>query len=362
MKQGLCNKFLGRTCWTSLLLIFLSCVFTALAPSQQPSIVQAPELETSVNQPSPDQPLPGNISGTVMDGTGAVIVGAQVTLIRTNQPAQEVLSGANGQFIFSNLVPGPFQIRITAAGFATQTSSGILHSGEMYFSPSAPLTPASVGAEVEVTVPRVEVAEAEVKAEEKQRLLGVVPNFYVTYVSDAVPLTARQKWELAWKATIDPVNLALTAVTAGAEQGQNEFGGYGQGAQGYARRFGASYADSATSTLIGSALLPALLKQDPRYFYKGTGSKRSRILYAMANAVICKGDNGHWQANYSAILGGLASGGISNLYYPAQDRGATLVFENTLIGTGETAIFNIFEEFFSRKLTPHLPKDSPAKH
>jgi hypothetical protein len=72
--------------------------------------------------------------------------------------------------------------------------------------------------------------------------------------------------------------------------------------------------------MIGSAILPALLKQDPRYFYKGTGTTRSRILYAIANSVMCKGDNGHWQVNYSGILGGAAAGGISNLYYPASDR------------------------------------------
>jgi hypothetical protein len=106
--------------------------------------------------------------------------------------------------------------------------------------------------------------------------------------------------------------------------------------------------------MIGGAILPSLLKQDPRYFYKGTGSTRSRILYALANAVICKGDNGHWQANYSGILGALAAGGISNLYYPASSRnGAGLTFENTLIGIGGSAVGNLFQEFLVRKLTPH---------
>lgn len=85
------------------------------------------------------------------------------------------------------------------------------------------------------------------------------------------------------------------------------------------------------------------------------------MLYAIANSVICKGDNQRWQPNYSAILGGLASGGISNLYYPAKDRGAALVFENTLIGTGETAVLNLFQEFLVRKLTPHAPKYDPAQ-
>ena len=112
--------------------------------------------------------------------------------------------------------------------------------------------------------------------------------------------------------------------------------------------------------MIGGAILPSLFKQDPRYFYKGTGSKKSRLMYALATSVICKGDNGHWQANYSGILGGLAAGGISNLYYPAKDRDAGLVFQNALIGIGTTAAANVLQEFVVRKLTPNLPAHDPA--
>jgi len=343
----------------------LSCGFPALAhsqsQSQQPPIVQAPGTEASAGQQPTDLQLPGNISGTVVDGTGAVVAGARVTLIRADQsPPQEALSGDDGQFSFTNVVPGAFQITITAAGFATQTSSGILHSGETYIAPPSALALANVNTEVQVTVSQAEVAEAQVKAQEKQRVLGVIPNFYVSYVPDAAPLTSKLKFKLAWKTMIDPVTFALVGASAGVQQAQNDFSGYGQGAQGYAKRFGASYADNATSTFIGSAILPSLLKQDPRYFYKGSGSTGSRILYALANSVICKGDNQRWQPNYSAILGGLASGGISNLYYPAKDRGAALVFESTLIGTGETAVINLFQEFLVRKLTPHVPKSDPS--
>jgi len=151
-------------------------------------------------------------------------------------------------------------------------------------------------------------------------------------------------------------------VFAGVEQATNSFSGYGQGAQGYAKRYGAGFADSFIGTMIGGAILPAWWKQDPRYFYKATGTTRSRALYAIANAVICKGDNGHWQANYSAIIGGLAAGGISNLYYPASSRdGVQLTFENALIGTGESAVQNLFQEFVVRKLTPKIPNYSAAK-
>jgi len=117
---------------------------------------------------------------------------------------------------------------------------------------------------------------------------------------------------------IDPFTLVAVAGAAGVEQAQDHFAEYGQGAQGYAKRFGAGYADTASGVFIGAALLPSLLKQDPRYFYKGTGSTRSRALYAIANSFVCKGDNGRWQTNYSNILGSLAAGGISNLYYPSR--------------------------------------------
>jgi hypothetical protein len=196
------------------------------------------------------------------------------------------------------------------------------------------------------------------KVEEQQRVFGVLPNFYVSYVPNAAPLDAKQKFKLAGRTVVDPFTFVFVAGAAGVEQAQNHFRGYGQGAQGYAKRFGAGYADTVAGTFIGSAILPSLLKQDPRYFYKGTGSTSSRFLYALANAVICKGDNGRWQPNYSNVLGNLAAGGISNLYYPPQDRdGAGLTLENGAIGIGATAVSNIFQEFIIRKLTPKAPKN-----
>jgi hypothetical protein len=159
------------------------------------------------------------------------------------------------------------------------------------------------------------------------------------------------------------VSFGVTGAIAGIQQAQNDFSGYGQGAKGYGRRFGASYGNLIAGTYIGGAILPSLLKQDPRYFYKGTGSKRSRALYAIANSVICKGDNGHWQANYSSILGSLAAGGISNFYYPPENRdGLQLTFENALIGIGESAAVNLLQEFVIRKFTRNVPNYQPANN
>jgi hypothetical protein len=309
----------------------------------------------------PAQQSPGTITGTVVDRTGAVVIGAHVKLVRDDQSlSPDVVSDGNGQFSFSGIAPGSFQLTISSAGFVTRAYSGTLHSGENYIVSPIALAVAPASTEVHVSLSPTDMAEAEIKDEEKQRVLGVIPNFYVTYNPAAVPLHPKQKFELAWKATIDPVNFGLTGAIAGIEQAANEFDGYGQGAQGYAKRYGASYANFVSGTFIGGAILPSLLKQDPRYFYKGTGSRRSRILYALANSVICKGDNGHWQANYSAILGGLAAGGISNLYYPASERNdATLTFENALIGIGSTAAANLLQEFVMRKLTRNAPNYAP---
>jgi hypothetical protein len=308
--------------------------------------------------------MPGNISGTVVDQSGAIVAGAKVKLTNTGEAQsadRETVTGDNGEFSFANVAPGAFQLTVTSAGFATQTSSGTLGPGEVHIVPQIALAVAANVTDVQVALSRIEVAQAQVKDEEKQRVLGVFPNFYVTYDPHPVALTSRQKFELAWKTTIDPVTFAIVGGIAGVQQAQNSFSGYGQGAQGYAKRYGANYADLTTGTFIGSAILPSLLKQDPRYFYKGTGSTRSRFLYAIANSVICKGDNGRWQVNYSNILGNIAAGGISNLYYPAQNRGTALTFENGAIGIGATAAANVVEEFLWRKLTPNIPKhDQPT--
>jgi hypothetical protein len=341
----------------------------------------APVAQPPGGEPSsPEQEVSGSISGTVLDQSGAVLAGARVSLTRTGEnttgenqtgenqssgaqsPKQEALSGEDGQFSFANVSPGPFQLTITATGFATQTSSGTLHAGEFYLVPRIALAVAASVTDVQVNLTRIQVAQEQLKDEEKQRVFGIIPNFYVTYDPHALPLDMKQKYNLAWKTTIDPFTFAMVGAIAGVQQADNSFSGYGQGAQGYGKRYGASFADIAIGTFLGGAVLPAVFKQDPRYYYKGTGSTRSRFFYAIANALICKGDNGHWQTNYSNILGNLASGGISNLYYPAQNRnGAGLTLENGLIGIGSTAAAGVFEEFFMKKLTSNVPRNPATR-
>ena len=345
--------------WSLALSIFIfgMVAVPALAQSQPApdAVTQAgrPEApETPVAQDS--APKSGTISGTVVDKDGAVITNAKIVLTQQGSGSRESLSGKDGSFSFADVPPGPFELSITSPGFAAQEKSGVLQAGENYVTPQIQLVVATT-VEVEVTQTREEIAEQQMDVEEQQRVFGVVPNFYVSYIPDAAPLTTKQKFKLGWKSTADPVVFGFAGIVAGIEQADNAFSGYGQGAQGYGKRLGATYADTVSGTFIGSVILPSVFKQDPRYFYKGTGSRKSRFFYAVANAVICKGDNGHWQPNYSNMLGSLAAGGLSNVYYPASNRGVALTFKSALIGIGGTGFGAVIEEFFLHKVTSHAP-------
>lgn len=347
-----------------LCLYLLLCSSPAWSAAQVPgsSSAEPPKTESPAAQQQAIAQEDGKITGKVVDQSGGNITGAKVALTRDSlSPASEVMSDEDGRFYFFNVPPGPFTLTISSPGLATRDLTGTLRAGESYVTPLMMLVVATQVTEVRVALTPVELATAEIKDQEKQRVLGFIPNFYVSYVPTAAPLTSKLKFQLAWKSTTDPVTLLAVGAVAGFAQAGNRWDAYGQGAQGYAKRFGATYADIVAGTYIGGAILPSLLKQDPRYFYKGTGSKRSRLFYALSRSVICRGDNGHRQPNYSSVLGNLAAGGISNLYYPANDRkAASVVFSTALIRMGEMAIASVFQEFLVPKLTPNLPTRAPS--
>jgi hypothetical protein len=206
---------------------------------------------------------------------------------------------------------------------------------------------------VETTVAALTVeqlATQQVRAEEKQRVFGIVPNYFVVYDKNAVPMTKKLKYELAFKAATDPVSIAGDVFLAGVNQAADT-PNYQQGAEGFGQRFGAAFADSFTNIMIGGGVLPSLLHQDPRYFYQGTGSGTSRALHAMSFAIICKGDNGRSQFNYSGVGGNLIAGALTELYYPPSNRGPGLVFSNTLINAGGRLANGLVQEFILRKYT-----------
>jgi hypothetical protein len=344
-------------------------VFTSAAASQpQPNLrlLSAPHLPAwaavslSGSKAQAGQESPGSVSGTILSKGGSPIAGAMVTLThRTGLAEQQAVSDDSGTFSFVNVAPGPFALSIKAPPFATQTYSGVLATGQNYVVPPIVLVLQTITTTVVVEPPTI-MAEREVKSEEHQRVLGIVPNFYVTYTPHPVPLDFAQKLDLAWKSVTDPVTVLGVAGAAGFEQGKNWFRTYGQGAQGYGRRFGATYGDVFIGTFLDSAIMPTLLKQDPRYFYKGKGSWKSRLWYALTRSIVVKGDNGHWQPNYSVFLGSLATAGIANAYRPPRDQNVGFAFKAAGARMAETALANVFEEFFSRKLTPSLSHRNKA--
>lgn len=338
-------------------------VFLAAFAIAVPAWTQVPTQPTPSLATEPAQP--GSIHGVVVDRDGTACEGAQITLSESGLGApltRSAISDGNGQFNFNKVPAGAFQLTIASKGFATRIVDGVLHDGESYQTPPVKLLIAAEASEIRVTASQEEIAQEQFREEEQQRVFGLIPNFYVSYVPDAPALTSREKFHLAWRSSIDPISFVASGFFAGIEQAGNNYSGFGQGAQGYAKRFGANYADSFIGTMIGGAVMPSLLRQDPRYFYKGSGTVHSRVLYAVANAVICKGDNGHWQPDYSALIAGVAGGGISNLYYPAADRnGVALTFENTGLNFAGNAIQNLFQEFVVRKLTPRIPNYNSPK-
>ncbi len=254
-------------------------------------------------------------------------------------------------------------MRVTADGFAgwRPDSTIQLHEGENLVVPAVKLSVETLNTTVNA-ITMEELAEQQLTVEEHQRIGGIIPNFYITYLPDAAPLTSKQKFRLAVALSKDPATFMMVGITAGFEQWQNDLSGYGQGTSGYAQRYAAIYGDTLSSTFLADAILPSLLHQDPRYFYKGKGSTLARALYAISTVVICKGDNGRWQPNYSNVFGDLASAGISTLYYPSSNRHSVQVtVSNTLIGVASGAFANLFQEFalhrFTAGASPLTPSD-----
>ncbi len=305
---------------------------------------------------TPDAPgaQDGSVIGTVIDIADAPVPGATVTL-HGPAPSDEATATTNetGFFTYKTLHPGTaYHVSVTAKGFAEWTSPDIVLKPGQVLDLSSIRLQISV---VETTVAAMtteQIALEQVTIEEKQRVLGVIPNFYVVYDPNPVPLTTKLKYRLALKAATDPVTFIGAAFISGIDQAADT-PDYQQGAAGYGQRFGANYVSGFTDIMIGGAVLPSILHQDPRYFYQGTGTNKSRVIHALSSPFICKGDNGKTQFNYSSIGGDLASGAISNLYYPESNRGPGLVFEGALVDSAGRMANALLQEFLLRKLTSH---------
>ena len=303
----------------------------------------------------------GTITGTVLDTNRSVLQGAHVALAgRLGSAVRTVESGMNGQFSFAGLPPDVYTLTVTAPGMNPFTSPRLpLRAGEDYIVPAVTLSVSAVSTSVTVTAgTKAQLAEQQVHIAEGQRVAGVFPNFYSAFDWNAPPMQAKQKFQLSIRSIIDPVSFLSIAGVAGAEQYRNIFPAYGSGFEGYGKRYGAALANHVSGNLLGRAVYPAIFHQDPRYFYKGKGTIRERAFYAISAAVIARSDDGRWRPNYSQVLGNFSAAGLSNLYYPAADRGASLVLFNGLAGTGADAVSNLIREFLLKGITSHVPQDA----
>jgi Carboxypeptidase regulatory-like domain len=320
-------------------LLLLSLSLTSAAVAQ---LVSAPEPQTGV------------IAGTVVDVDGGIIPGAAIALTGPSvADTQNVVTGDNGFFRLEHLRAAvPYHLTISASGFGDWNSPElILKPGQFIDLTGTQLRVAVAVTSVTAVVPTQEIAEEQLNEELKQRVFGFIPNFYVTYDHNAAPLTPKQKYKLATRVMIDPVTFIGAAFLAGVDQAADN-PDYVQGAKGFGQRMGANYLNGLTDIMIGGAVLPSILHQDPRYFYQGTGTRKSRTFHALSNPFICKGDNGRYQPNYSSLGGYLAAGALANTYYPDSNRGVGLVFSTAGVDVLANMANSVIQEFILRKLTP----------
>jgi hypothetical protein len=314
-------------------------------------------LSLHAQEISAPQPQSGTLAGTVLDVNGGIVSGATIVVDEGTATDQKTAtSNDTGDFTLTNVSAAvEHHITVHAGGFKNWISPAItLIPGQALEVTDIKMMLSEVEMSVNAIMPE-QLALQQVHAEEKQRVLGVIPNFYVVYDKNPMPLTTKLKFQLALRAGTDPATIGGAAFLAGIYQAAGT-PNYQQGLTGYGQRFGATLADGFSDIMIGGAILPSLLHQDPRYFYQGTGSIKSRALHAISAPFICKGDNGKWQFNYSSVGGDLASGALSNLYYPASNRGTALVFSGALITTGARIANTLAQEFVLHRFTSK-PKD-----
>ncbi|MGA2558752.1 MAG: hypothetical protein ABSF17_03670 [Terracidiphilus sp.] len=199
-------------------------------------------------------------------------------------------------------------------------------------------------------------AEEQLKAQEKQRVMGVMATFNTTQNQNALPLSPGQKFRLFFRSETDPWPFMLAAVVSGIGQADDSYPEWHQGLKGYGRRFAGAYSDAFIGNFFGNAVLPVLLKEDPRYYQKGTGSAKKRFLWAAASTVWCKRDNGRWGPNYANVGGNLIGSAIARIYYPASERTVSDTITDGLTVSAEGIVGAEVIEFWPDMVRRHNRK------
>jgi hypothetical protein len=305
----------------------------------------------------------GSIQGTVTDSSGERIFGAVVAAEGADGSRNMTVTDGEGVFKISSLMPGNYSVRISAAGMSEWSNVNVPASATPELNPVvAILQVAPELTTVTVRPSPEELAAEQVNQELKQRVLGVIPNYYVSYEKNPAPLSSKQKFRLGVRTLLDPTTFAVAGITASIQQQRNSYWQWGQGAEGFAKRFGAAYLTASSNLLVTSALASSVLHQDPRYFYSGRGTKAGRAWYAIESAFRAKGDNGRWQPPYSSVIGTVAAAEFSQVYYPGSRTQYSLLGRSLGFHFAGLVAVNLAEEFFLKRLTHNAPDDrSPTE-
>jgi hypothetical protein len=262
-----------------------------------------------------------------------------------------------GAFQISALAPGNYSVRISAAGLSDWTSPEVPASAAPDANPlMAVLQVATEVTSITVGLSSEEAASEQLNRELKQRVLGVIPNYYVSYESNPAPLSPKQKLHLGLRTLVDPTTFAAVGITAGIQQEMNSYHQYGQGSEGYAKRFGAAYGTAASNILITSVLAESAFHQDPRYFYSGQGTRGQRAWYAIRSAFRAKGDNGKWQPPYAGLIGTIAAAEVSQSFYPGSRTQYTLLGRSLMFHFAGLVGLNLAEELLLKGVTHKAPQ------
>jgi hypothetical protein len=306
----------------------------------------------------------GTIQGIVTDLHGGLVPGASVTLASASYgDLRETNSDSAGHFVFAGIAAGSYTVLVSAPELKTFLSPPFaVQPGQRVELPPITLGIASALTSVDVSANSTAVAEEELNRETKQRVLGIFPNFYTSFVYDAAPLNTRQKFKLSLRSVTDPVAFIAPAITAGIETGRDTFPSWGQDGTSYAKRYAAAYGDELLTRMFSYSIYPAIFHQDPRYFYMGPSQKTStRFWHAALSGIVTRADNGHIQPNYSHMLGSASAGALSSVYHPRSDSAGYLAALNFGVGLGSKGVQGLIREFVLPRFTTHVPAYAKGK-
>lgn len=179
------------------------------------------------------------------------------------------------------------------------------------------------------------------------RIFGVLPNYgTVEGSAELPPLSVKDKFKIATYGSFDKYEFGIVAVLAAKDQATDADSAYGQGVAGYAKRYGAAFADQAVENIMVGGVYPSLLREDPRYYQRGKGGFPRRFGYAFSRIFVTRTDSGRTDFNYSEFLGAATAAGISNLYAPAADRRFSNDAGTFLTGVAVDTLGNELKEFW----------------